>query len=145
MQNAITVESLSKIFQVIDSKKGFFGSIQNLFWPNLKEIAAVNNISFSVKKGQKVAFIGPNGAGKSTTIKMLTGILFPTSGRISVLDMSPSKDRNRLGYKIGCVFGQSSQLWYHLPPIDTFQLLATIYELNEVEYKRRLDELVAIF
>ncbi|HXF28572.1 MAG TPA: ATP-binding cassette domain-containing protein [Chlamydiales bacterium] len=145
MQNAITVESLSKIFQVIDSKKGFFGSIQNLFWPNLKEIAAVNNISFSVKKGQKVAFIGPNGAGKSTTIKMLTGILFPTSGRISVLDMSPSKDRNRLGYKIGCVFGQRSQLWYHLPPIDTFQLLATIYELNEVEYKRRLDELVAIF
>ena len=92
-----------------------------------------------------MAFIGPNGAGKSTTIKMLTGILHPTSGEATVLGLTPWKDRERLSYKIGSVFGQKSQLWYHLPPIDTFNLLGKIYEMDQSEQIKRRDFLVETF
>ncbi|MES2198762.1 MAG: ATP-binding cassette domain-containing protein, partial [Chlamydiota bacterium] len=107
--------------------------------------AAIEGLSFSVKKGERIAFIGPNGAGKSTTIKMLTGILHSTSGEIKVLGLNPCEDRNSLGYKIGTVFGQRTQLWYHLPPLDTFALLSKIYEIEPSIYEKRLKELVEIF
>lgn len=92
-----------------------------------------------------LAFIGPNGAGKSTTIKMLTGILFPTSGSAKVLGLIPWEKRKELSFKIGSVFGQKPQLWYHLPAIDTFNLFSKIYELDKEEYEERLNYLVKVF
>ena len=106
---------------------------------------AVKDISFSIEEGESVAFIGPNGAGTSTTIKMLTGILHPTSGEAEVLGLTPWKDRKNLAYKIGSVFGQKSQLWLHLPPQDTFELLARIYELEDSFYQKRKQELIELF
>lgn len=109
------------------------------------EITAVNNISFDIEKGETVAFIGPNGAGKSTTIKMLTGILFPTSGEASILGINPWKERQKLAFKIGTVFGQKSQLSFHLPAKDSFNLFSKIYELDDKEYKNRLEQLIKVF
>ncbi|OKH46269.1 ABC transporter [Calothrix sp. HK-06] len=111
----------------------------------VSEIIAVDDITLNVEKGEAVAFIGPNGAGKSTTIKMLTGILHPTSGRASLLGLNPWKSRRQLAYKIGVVFGQRSQLWYHLPPRDTLELLAHIYNIERREYIKRRDVLVERF
>ncbi|OQA13161.1 MAG: putative ABC transporter ATP-binding protein YbhF [Chloroflexi bacterium ADurb.Bin360] len=96
-------------------------------------------------EGERVAFIGPNGAGKSTTIKILTGILHPTSGNASVLGLVPWKQRQQLAYQIGAVFGQKSQLWYHLPPVDSFDLLAHIYALEPAAYHERRAMLVELF
>ncbi|MEH2360087.1 ABC transporter ATP-binding protein [Nostoc sp.] len=110
-----------------------------------KEIIAVDGISLSVPDGEAIAFIGPNGAGKSTTIKMLTGILQPTSGTAQLLGLNPWRNRRELAYQIGVVFGQRSQLWYHLPPRDTLELLARIYNLNRQEYIKRRDQLVERF
>ncbi|MBD2495250.1 ATP-binding cassette domain-containing protein [Nostoc sp. FACHB-280] len=109
------------------------------------EIVAVDDITLSVPDGQAIAFIGPNGAGKSTTIKMLTGILYPTSGQATLLGLNPWKKRRELAYQIGVVFGQRSQLWYHLPPRDTLELLARIYNLDHKEYIKRRDVLVERF
>ncbi|MCL6632590.1 MAG: ATP-binding cassette domain-containing protein [Alicyclobacillus herbarius] len=106
---------------------------------------ALHPIDFQVAAGETIAFIGPNGAGKSTTIKMLTGILHPSSGTASVLGLCPWQERVQLSYRIGTVFGQKSQLWYHLPPRDTFDLMASIYDLPKTEYRRRRDELVERF
>ncbi len=97
-------KNLSKEFKIQEKEKGIKGSIKNIIKPKYKVIKAVDNISFEVEKGEIVAFIGPNGAGKSTTIKMLTGILYPSSGEINVIDLDPSKKRKQLAYKIGTVF-----------------------------------------
>jgi ABC-2 type transport system ATP-binding protein len=102
-------------------------------------------VDLCVEAGERVAFIGPNGAGKSTTIKMLVGILHPTSGEASVLGRVPWQERAQLAYQIGAVFGQKSQLWYHLPPQDTFDLLSRIYELERAIYHKRLAWLVNLF
>jgi ABC-2 type transport system ATP-binding protein len=110
-----------------------------------REVLAVDNISLKVLEGQSVAFIGPNGAGKSTTIKMLTGILHPSSGRATVLGKVPWLERGKLAFEIGAVFGQRSQLWLHLPPNDTFELLARIYNIPKPLFKKRRDELVQRF
>lgn len=126
----IKVKDLNKKFKVKTKKQGLKGSITSLFSPTYKEVHAVKNLSLEVEKGEVLAFIGPNGAGKSTTIKMLTGILNPTSGEIDVLGLNPSLERKKLSYKIGTVFGQKSQLWFHLPPIDSFNLLGRIYEME---------------
>jgi ABC-2 type transport system ATP-binding protein len=109
------------------------------------EVVAVDGISLKVPAGQSVAFIGPNGAGKSTTIKILTGILHPTSGDVCVAGYIPWRDRRRLAYKIGTVFGQRSQLWYHLPTADTFELLSRIYSLDREEFLRTRDMLIDRF
>ncbi|HEY9786303.1 MAG TPA: ATP-binding cassette domain-containing protein [Candidatus Obscuribacterales bacterium] len=108
-------------------------------------MAAVNRLSFAVSEGQAVAFIGPNGAGKSTTIKMLSGIIRPSAGEARVLGMVPWKERSQLVRHIGTVFGQKSQLWLHLPPQDTFDLLAQVYELAKFDYLRQRDLLVERF
>lgn len=113
--------------------------------PSYQELQAVKDISFQIQKGERVAFIGPNGAGKSTTIKMMSGILYPTSGTISVLGLIPWKDRNQLAYRIGTVFGQRSQLWYHLPVGATLDLLAKIYSLPDGTYRQRRQDLVERF
>jgi len=111
----VSVKCLSKIFRVKRKRDGFLNTVASIFNPDYHNIPAVKEISFSITKGEVVAFIGPNGAGKSTTIKMLTGILFPSSGVVNVCGMDPTKERERLAFKIGAVFGQKSQLWYHLP------------------------------
>ena len=120
MNRGVEIRALTKNF-VLTRWSGFRRSVS--------EIVAVDGINLDVPAGQSVAFIGPNGAGKSTTIKMLTGILHPTSGEASVLGFIPWRDRRKLAYSVGAVFGQRSQLWYHLPPGDTFELLARIYSI----------------
>ena len=142
---AIVVEGLSKTFQVRVPAPGRLGGLRALVRPRTRPVVAVDGVSFRVQPGELVAFLGPNGAGKSTTIKMLTGILHPTAGRATVLGLVPWRDRRRLAFRIAAVFGQRSQLWYHLPPADTFDLLARIYELERPVYRARLARLVELF
>ncbi|GFP77172.1 ABC transporter ATP-binding protein [Clostridium fungisolvens] len=141
----ITVKNLYKKFKVKTKEPGLKGSLRSIISPNYREIEAVNNVSFSVNKGEILAFIGPNGAGKSTTIKMMTGILHSTSGHIEVAGMDPAKDRKQLSYNIGTVFGQKSQLWFHLPPIDSFNLLGNIYDMDKSKLKKRINYLKEVF
>ncbi|MBN1878317.1 MAG: ATP-binding cassette domain-containing protein [Anaerolineae bacterium] len=143
--SCITVDTLSKIFMTTEKQSGLGNSVRALFRPTRREVTAVKAITFAVDTGERLAFIGPNGAGKSTTIKMLTGILYPTSGIAQVLGQTPWKERQSLAYQIGAVFGQKSQLWYHLPPADSFDLLAHIYELKPEVYRERLAYLVDLF
>ncbi len=141
----IQIRNLTKTFVTTEKQTGLFGSLRSLLRPTRREIHAVNDITFDVAEGERLAFIGPNGAGKSTTIKMLTGILYPTSGQAQILGKTPWQERQRLAYEIGTVFGQKSQLWYHLPPADSFDLLARISELDSATYRRRLAYLVELF
>ena len=142
---AIKVEGLTKKFKTKVKAEGFKASVQSLFKSRYRDIEAVRGISFSVQQGEILAFIGPNGAGKSTTIKMMTGILHPTSGSMNVLGLNPTRDRVKLSYRIGTVFGQKSQLWFHLPPMDSFKLLGSIYDLDRAQFKKRLDMLIDMF
>ncbi|SEN30203.1 ABC transporter ATP-binding protein [Lihuaxuella thermophila] len=145
MTLAIKVKGLSKSFAVKHKKTGFLESLKSLFNPTFSEVTAVHPIDFQVEQGEIVAFLGPNGAGKSTTIKMLTGILHPTQGSAEVLGFNPWQERAKLAFHIGSVFGQKSQLWYHLPPIDTFELMSRIFELPRADYLKRRDELIERF
>ena len=136
MTNSVEVNNLRKVFEL---RSGWGRNRMR------REVVAVDGIGLSIPEGQSVAFIGPNGAGKSTTIKMLTGILHPTSGTAQVLGFTPWAERRKLVRQIGAVFGQRSQLWYHLPPRDTFELLARIYSLDRAMYVRRRDTLIERF
>src|SRR5690554_5312913 len=142
---AIRVHDLRKDFQIKLKEQGLYGSLKSLVRPKYDEVQAVKGINFEVDAGELLAFIGPNGAGKSTTIKMLTGILFPTSGTAEVLGLVPWKDRRELAFSIGSVFGQKSQLWYHLPALDSFHLLRGIYELALDGFQKRLDQVIELF
>ena len=142
--DSIIINNLSKKF-TFPVKNTSHGWLKNLFFPERKEITAVDNISFSVECGERVAFIGPNGAGKSTTIKMLTGILFPTSGQVSVLGLDPVRDRKKLAYQIGTVFGQRSQLLPNLPLTDSMEFFGVMYDLTDEQIKNRIKELVELF
>src|SRR3989338_1064335 len=142
--NSITVSNLTKKFS-FSARNSSSGWLKNLFSPETKEIVAVNDISFSVKHGERIAFIGPNGAGKSTTIKMLTGILFPTSGKVNILGFDPTKDRKKLAYQIGTVFGQRSQLFPNLPLTDSLEFFGVMYDLPDEEIKKRIAELIELF
>ena len=141
----IEVKKLSKTFKVKLKEKGIKGSIKSIFKPKYKIIKAVKNISFEVEKGEMIAFIGPNGAGKSTTIKMMTGILYSDSGSIKVIDYDPVKDRKKLAYNIGTVFGQKEQLWTHLTPYDNFKFFGAIYDIPESRIEKRIEELKQLF
>lgn len=142
--NIIEVRNLTKEYKykVKDEKRGF---IYNLFNEKENIIKAVNDISFNVKKGETIAFIGPNGAGKSTTIKMLTGILYPTSGDIKICGLTPIKDRNKLAYNIGTVFGQRSQLLPNLPLTESMEMFGVMYDMDQKQIKKRIKELVELF
>jgi ABC-2 type transport system ATP-binding protein len=144
MTACITVKNLIKRFE-FSAKDPKAGWIKNLFCPIKKQVIAVDNISFAVEKGERVAFIGPNGAGKSTTIKMLTGILYPTAGSMDVLGLDPSKDRKKLAYKIGTVFGQRSQLLPNLPLTDSLEFFGVMYDMPDKVIKARIAELIEIF
>ncbi len=141
----IETKNLSKTFVTTRKQSGMRGSLRALFNPERDEVHAVRGLTFAIAEGERLAFIGPNGAGKSTTIKMLVGILNPTSGDAEVLGKTPWKQREQLAYEIGAVFGQKSQLWYHLPPADSFDLLAQIYELQPKAYHERLAYLTELF
>jgi ABC-2 type transport system ATP-binding protein len=134
----IEVNQLVKDYKINVRKKGLIGSLSSLVIPEFKIKRAVNEISFSIEKGEMVGFIGPNGAGKSTTVKMLTGILVPTSGSINIGGLSPHKDRKIHASRIGVVFGQRTQLWWDLPVADTFDLLKYIYGIPEKVFKENM-------
>ena len=143
--SAINTKNLTKAYRTRVKPEGLGASFRALTRPDWREIQAVRNITVDAEQGEIVAFIGPNGAGKSTFIKMLCGILHPTSGEISVLGMSPITERRKLALRIGTVFGQKSQLWMHLPALDSFTLLAAIYEMSDDERRRRVAELSELF
>lgn len=142
-----------KVIEVKDLRKDFISKKRKekengkKSWLKREKVIkkAVDSISFSVEEGESLAFIGPNGAGKSTTIKMLTGILYPTSGEISVLGLDPSKDRVKLSYKIGSVFGQKEQLWVHLSAYDNFKFFGSIYDMKKADVEKRIEELSDVF
>jgi ABC-2 type transport system ATP-binding protein len=145
MAAAVETRGLVKVFRAKDKPPGLVASVRSLLAPRYREVEAVRGIDLRIEPGELLAFIGPNGAGKSTTIKMLTGILHPTSGDARVLGLAPWREREKLAFRIASVFGQRSQLWYHLPPGDSLDLLAHVYELEPAAYRARLRELVAWF
>jgi ABC-2 type transport system ATP-binding protein len=141
---AIVVDALSKHFRVRNPTQR--GLLHRLFRRvPTKDIVAVRDVTFKVAQGERVAFIGPNGAGKSTTLKMLTGILHPSSGHAEVAGIVPWQQRRELASKIGIVFGQRSQLWFHLPVRDSFDLLSRIYSIDRAVYRARLKVLASTF
>lgn len=141
----IEVKNLSKNFKVKVKEKGLKGSLKSIYKPKYKKVQAVKNISFEVEKGEMVAFIGPNGAGKSTTIKMMTSILHPDAGSIQVLGFDPMKDRKKLSYEIGTVFGQKEQLWTHLTPYDNFKFFGAMYDIPSSVVEKKIEELRVLF
>jgi len=140
----ILVEALAKTYRVAERAPGLAGALRGLVRRRWREVQALAGVSFSLEAGELLAFIGPNGAGKSTTVKILSGILRPTSGRVEVDGLVPWEDRVRHVARIGVVFGQRSQLWWDLPVIDGFDLLADIYRVPAASYRRRRDELVTM-
>ncbi len=138
----IEVKQISKTFRVAKKKSGLRESIKSFFKREYVEIKAVDDISFSIDKGEIVGYIGPNGAGKSTTIKMLSGILTPDAGTCKINGMVPWKERVRYVKNIGVVFGQRSQLWWDIPAEDTFDLLKDIYEIPEEKYQTTKKDLI---
>src|SRR5512139_3227928 len=142
---AIEVTNLRKTFRTKRKAAGMSGSMRALVRPEYSSVEAVRGLTFQMEPGELLGFIGPNGAGKSTTIKMLTGILHPTSGEAQVLGYVPWKDRQKLAYHVGTVFGQRPQLWYHLPAIDTFTLFGKIFEMDDRDTQKRIDQLAETF
>ena len=146
MQPAVHLDRVSKSFGVRRSRGGGMAArARDLLRPLTQTVNAIDQLSFTIAPGERVAFIGPNGAGKSTTLKVLAGILRPDAGDVRVLGFVPSADRRRLAFQIGTVFGQRSQLWYQLPPRDTFELLGRVYEIDRRLHGRRIDMLTALF
>jgi len=143
--SAIEVNQIQKTFQTKRKAAGLGASVRALFKPEYSTVEAVRGISFQMKAGELLGFIGPNGAGKSTTIKMLTGILHPSGGDAKVLGLTPWKERQKLAFHIGTVFGQRPQLWYHLPAVDTFTLFGKIFELDDEMVKKRVAFLAEAF
>ncbi len=134
----IKVENLVKTYKIIEKEEGLIGYFKNLFHPKYKEFMAVKGINFEIKEGELVGYIGENGAGKSTTIKMLTGLLTPTSGKVTVNGIIPYKERIKNNKNIGAVFGQKTQLWWDLPVIESFRLIKKMYNMTESEYRKNL-------
>ena len=137
----IEVKKLSKIFKKPIRGEGLKGMIKTLFSRKYVEINAVNDISFQIKSGEIVGYIGANGAGKSTTIKMMCGILHPTSGEVVIDGMTFDKKRKEINRNMGVVFGQKTQLWWDIPLIETFKILKCIYEIPEEEYEEKFNYL----
>ncbi|WP_406415846.1 ATP-binding cassette domain-containing protein [Streptomyces sp. NBC_01614] len=132
----IELDGVEKVFEV-RKKTGFLKRER-------RQVRAVDSISFRVARGEMVGYIGPNGAGKSTTIKMLTGILTPSGGRLRVAGIDPSRERMRLAHRIGVVFGQRTTLWWDLPLIDSYKLMHRMYRIPDGRYRENLDRLVEL-
>ena len=138
MSSIIEIKNIIKEFKILDRREGLKGSIMDLFSRNYKTVRAVDNISMSIEQGEIVGYLGPNGAGKSTTIKMMTGVLEPTSGEIIVDGSVPYKSRAKNAQNIGVVFGQRSQLWWALPLVESFKILKDIYGISDENYNNML-------
>jgi ABC-2 type transport system ATP-binding protein len=136
----IEVENLRKTFSLAVRRNGRFGAIKTLLAREYKQLDAVDGVSFRVETGEMIGYIGPNGAGKSTTIKMLTGILVPSGGHLSVDGRVPHQQRAEHVRRIGVVFGQRTQLWWDLPTIESFELLRHIYRIPEARWRANLRE-----
>ncbi|HET6318728.1 MAG TPA: ATP-binding cassette domain-containing protein, partial [Chloroflexota bacterium] len=134
----IEVERLEKTFRIARGRSGLVGSIASLVVREYREVHAVRDVSFRIERGAMVGCVGPNGAGKSTTIKMLTGILVPSGGRVEVLGQVPYRRRKQLAQRIGVVFGQRTQLWWDLPLVDSLELLRYVYRVPPERYQRNL-------
>ena len=140
----IEVKDLVKTYKIIEKEDGLVGYFKNLISPKYKELTAVNHINFEIQKGALVGYIGENGAGKSTTIKMLTGLLTPTSGEIVVNGLVPNEKRIQNNKNIGAVFGQKTQLWWDLPVIESFRLIKKMFKIPENEYRKNLKRFTEI-
>lgn len=140
----IEVEHLMKDFMIAKRETGFLGAVKSLVKREHIKKEAVKDISFSIGEGEMVGYIGPNGAGKSTTIKMLTGILVPSSGSVTVNGIIPYENRKENAKNIGVVFGQRTQLWWDLPTIESFELLKEIYQVSAKRYKENMDTFTEI-
>ena len=137
-------KNLCKSYKITKRNSGFVNALKSFFKREYNIINAVEDVTFTIGKGEIVGYIGPNGAGKSTTIKMLSSILKPDSGKILVNGMDPFADRIKYVKEIGVVFGQKSQLWWDIPAIDSFDLLKEIYKISDSEYIKTRDELVSM-
>ena len=139
MSAIIEIKDLTKEFKVLERREGLKGSLQDLFSRNYKTVRAVDNVSMTIEQGEIVGYLGPNGAGKSTTIKMMTGVLEPTSGTILTNGIVPYKNRSKNAQEIGVVFGQRTQLWWALPLVESFKILKDIYQINDKDYNDMLE------
>ncbi|PTX92534.1 ABC transporter ATP-binding protein [Opitutus sp. ER46] len=140
----IEVEHLTRVFRTYRKKPGFWGGVRGLIRREFEEIRAADDISFRIGEGEFVGFLGPNGAGKTTTLKMLSGLIYPTSGSARVAGYDPTRRENAYRRIFALVLGQKNQLWWDLPAIESFHLLRAIYALPQDEFKTTLDELVAL-
>lgn len=140
----IEVKNLVKTYKINEKERGMIGYLKNLFHPKYKEFKAVKGVSFNIEEGELVGYIGENGAGKSTTIKMLTGLLTPTSGSVIVNGIVPNEKRIQNNKQIGAVFGQKTQLWWDLPVIESFRLIKKMYDIPENEYRKNLKKFTEI-
>lgn len=140
----IKVDNLSKTFQSFKRREGVWGSVKDLFQRTYEPVKAVEGLSLSVEKGELLGYIGPNGAGKSTSIKMLTGILKPSGGEMSVMNFHPFRDRRQYTQHIGVVFGQRTQLWWDIALVESFKLLARIYRVSDTDYRKRVAQLTEV-
>jgi len=142
--NMIKVEHVCKSYKVSKRDAGFMSACKALFHKEYEEVKALEDVSFTIDEGEMVGYIGPNGAGKSSTIKILSGILVPESGKCEINGCVPWKQRMKHVKNIGVVFGQRSQLWWDVPVIDSFELLRDIYSMSEADYRNQLEELTTL-
>jgi len=140
----IEVENLTRVFRTYKKQPGIWGGVKGLFRRDYEETRAADSISFSIREGEFVGFLGPNGAGKTTTLKMLSGLIFPTSGRARVAGFDPTRRENAYRRIFALVLGQKNQLWWDLPALESFHLLRAIYGLEPAPYQQTLDELVTL-
>ncbi len=140
----ITVKSLKKEFKTYERGQGFSEAVKSLFKRKIKISKALKGINFSINKGDIVGFLGPNGAGKSTTIKIISGIMHPDSGKVSILGYVPWEDRKAYVRNIGVVFGQKSQLMWDLPPIDSFYMHKAIFSIDDEKFSKQLNKLTSM-
>jgi ABC-2 type transport system ATP-binding protein len=144
MNEIISVKNVSKVYDILIKEPGLLGSLKTLLSRKYEKKIGVDNINFSIDEGDFIGFIGPNGAGKTTTIKMLSGIIHPSSGDIKVMDFTPKKLQNSFKKQFAITMGQKNQLWWDIPPLDSFQLLKEIYEITEDDYNQILEELTTL-
>lgn len=142
MSAIIRVQNLKRHFKVYQKQPGLWGSIRSLFKRKYETVRAVNDISFEIKQGEMVGFIGQNGAGKTTTLKVLSGLLYPTAGEVEVLGFDPWDRKSEFQKQFALVMGQKNQLWWDLPPMETFLLNKAIYEIPDQQFQDTLDKLV---
>lgn len=144
MQPMIQVENLKKYYKTYEKEPGLKGSLNSIFHRKYKNVKAVDDISFRINEGELVGFIGPNGAGKTTTLKVLSGLLYPTEGKVRILGYEPFKREKDFQKQFSLIISQKNQLWWDLPAIDSLILNREIYEVSDKEYKQTLNELVEI-